>query len=138
MTRHESLYSICSQLIQVLWKSSPLPSDASHVVIATGSIHPEMLSPPGSPVTQEISQPKRSFCGGTSLAPLRSGRSQSSRARAVAKALQIISETKHHGKFRKPKNRIYEEVDINGPIPKRRPKPACQGSMEHRKALSLR
>lgn len=34
-------------------------------------------------------------------------------------------------------NRIYEEVDINGPIPKTRPKPACQGSMEHRKALSL-
>lgn len=84
----------------------------------------------------EISQPKPSFCGGTSLAPLGSGRSQSSRARAVAKALQIISETKHHGKFRKP-NGIYEEVDINGPIPKRRPKPACQGSMEHRKALSL-
>ena len=72
------------------------------------------------------------FAGGLHWPHWDPGRSQSSRARAVAKALQIISETKHHGKFRKP-NGIYEEVDINGPIPKRRPKPACQGSMEHRK-----
>lgn len=88
--------------IQVLWKSSPLPSDASHVVIATGSIHPEMLSPPGSPVTRKYLSQNEVFAGGLhwplgirTFTKLKSPGSSKSPAKR-SKKLSNYQRTKHH------------------------------------------